>query len=66
MDRGIQTGVSSVDLTLPLPTAWREAGQVETIYLYPLKSARGRAVGAAQVRRNNLRRGVRFVLRRPK
>jgi hypothetical protein len=49
MEKGIRTGVSSVDLTLPLPTVWTETGQIEKILLYPLKSAKGRVVQTAEV-----------------
>jgi hypothetical protein len=46
---GIPTGVSKVDLSLPLPTEWREVGKIEKLFIYPLKSARGHIVDKAQV-----------------
>jgi hypothetical protein len=46
---GIRTGVSPVDLSLPLPEEWTEVGHVDKIFIYPLKSARGHSVNSAQV-----------------
>ena len=46
---GLRTGVSQVDLSLPFPTEWREVGQIEKLFIYPLKSARGHLVDKAQV-----------------
>jgi hypothetical protein len=47
---GIRTAVTHADLSLPFPTEWTEAGAVEKIVIYPLKSAKGREVDSAQVR----------------
>jgi hypothetical protein len=46
---GVRTGIISVDLSLPIPTEWTEVGQIEEIFVYPLKSARGHLVDSAQV-----------------
>jgi hypothetical protein len=37
---GIKTGISKFDLSLPLPTEWKEVGKIEKLFIYPLKSAR--------------------------
>jgi len=49
LSEGLQTGVSRYDLTLPMATEWTEVGQLEKIFVYPLKSAKGRVVSSAQV-----------------
>ena len=47
---GVQTGIISVDLSLPIPREWTEVGQVDKIFVYPMKSARGQLVDSAQVK----------------
>ncbi len=46
---GIKTGISKFDLSLPLPTEWKEVGKIEKLFIYPLKSARGHLVDQAKV-----------------
>ena len=49
---GIKTGISKFDLSLPLPTEWKEVGKIEKLFIYPLKSARGHLVDQAKVKKN--------------
>ena len=46
---GIKTCVVQADLSLPVPVEWREAGIVEKLTIFPVKSCMGKVVNEAQV-----------------
>ena len=47
---GIKTCVVQADLSLPVPVEWAEAGTVEKLTIFPVKSCMGTVVHEAQVR----------------
>ena len=46
---GLKTCVVQADLTLPVPVEWKEAGTVEKLTIFPVKSCMGKVVHKAQV-----------------
>ena len=46
---GIKTCVVQADLSLPVPVEWAEAGTVEKLTIFPVKSCMGTVVHEAQV-----------------
>ena len=46
---GLKTCVVQANLSLPVPVEWKEAGTVEKLTIYPVKSCMGKVVHEAQV-----------------
>ena len=51
---GIKTCVVQADLSLPVPVEWAEAGTVEKLTIFPVKSCMGTVVQEAQVRNQSI------------
>ena len=56
--RGVSNGILS---PVPVPTEWIEVAQVDSLYLYPMKSGKAIQVQEAQVRETQA--AIKFVYR---